>query len=245
MEQNKGQSLTRFRLKKEITLGDMLTPMAILFSAFGVWYTWFHDANLERRQYADHIRHSASVVTSEIERWAPLADRYFEDIQPTIVDVSEMVETTHQSGPANRRLFKGLVQAQAAASQRIVDEQLEVAYIDLYGYVPSLQKSFDTTIQEIKKAETISQDETSSALQAKLHDNKILKLKSSILICNELRASVEYQRQKLESRIDNIATPLRKKMLNLISLSDEDILDEKKREATMQDAPVSTARNGQ
>jgi hypothetical protein len=88
------ESDTRFRLKKVITLGDMLTPLSVLASLVALWITWSHDADLKRKQYADQIRHSASVVTAKIERWSPLADRYFEDIQPTIVDVAEKVEET-------------------------------------------------------------------------------------------------------------------------------------------------------
>jgi nitrogen fixation-related uncharacterized protein len=233
-----GQELEKtdahFRLKKEITLGDMLTPISVLLSVVALWFTWSHDADLKRKQYADQIRHSASVVTAKIERWSPLADRYFEDIQSTIVDVSEKVEATHTREPANRILFKGLVQAQATASQRIVDEQLEVAYIELYGYVPSLQKTFDTTIQDIKSAEAKAHEGTSSALQGKLQDDKVLKLPTSILIGNELRSSADEQRKQLWKQIEFVATPLREKMLNLINLSDEDIMDESKREAAMQ-----------
>jgi len=235
------ESDRRFKLKKEITLGDMLTPLSVLLSVVALWITWSHDADLKRKQYADQIRHSASVVTAKIERWGPLADRYFEDIQPAIVDASEKVEATHTREPANRQLYRGLVQAEATASQRIVDEQLEVAYIELYGYVPSLQKTFDTTIQEMKKAEVKAHEDTSSALQEKLIDVGVLQLPTSILMGNKLRVSAEAQRQKLRSEIESIATPLREKMLDLINLSDDDILNENKRETAMQGRPNTSS----
>jgi nitrogen fixation-related uncharacterized protein len=238
------ESSSRFKLKKEITLGDMLTPVSVLLSAVALWFTWSHDVDLKRQQYADQIRHSASVVTSKIERWSPLADRYFEDIQTTIVDVSEKVEVTHTREPANRILFRGLVQAEATASQRIVDEQLEVAYIELYGYVPSLQKTFDATIQEIKKAEIAAHDATSSALQDVLAKQGTLHLPTSLLIGNRLRVDAEEQRKQLRSKIEGIATPLRQRMLNLINLSDKDILNESKREAAMQVKGDTSADSG-
>jgi hypothetical protein len=233
------ESSTHFRVKRELTVGDMLTPLSVLIAAVALWFTWSHDADLKKQQYADQIRHSASVVTAKIERWSPLADRYFEDIQPTIVDVSEKIEATHTREPANRMLFKGLVQAQATASQRIVDEQLEVAYIELYGYVPSLQKTFDTTIQAIKQAEVNAHDQTIASLQEKLIGDGVLKLPTSIEIGNELRVSAEKHRQQLRSEIERIASPLREKMLNLINLSDKEILDETKREVAMQGKPGS------
>ena len=84
-------------------------------------------------------------------------------------------------------------------------------------------------------AEDRAHDDTSSALQAKLADDKVLKLTTSILIGNVLRVSADEQRKWLRNRIESIANPLREKMLNLIHLSDKDILNEKKREAAMQD----------
>ena len=233
---------THFRVKKEITLGDMLTPISVLLSAVALWFTWSHDADLKKQQYADQIRHSASVVTAKIERWRPLADLYFQDIQSTIVDVSEKVEATHVRQPANRMLFRGLVLAEAAASKRIADEQLEVAYIELYGYVPSLQKTFDTTIQAIKVVEAQAHVDTVSVLQAKLAT--VLKLPTSILIGNTLRTSADEQRQRLRNQIESIANPLRERMLNLINLSNRDILNEKLREAAMQGMPSSSAETG-
>jgi hypothetical protein len=239
------ESDARFRLKKEITLGDTLTPVSVLLSAVALWFTWAHDADLKRKQYADQIRHSASVVTAKIERWSALADRYFEDIQPTLVDVSEIVESNHKREPANRNLFKGLVQAEARASQRIMDEQLEVAYIELYGLVPSLQKTFDSTIKKMKAAEVGAHDATSSVLQAKLADPNVLKLATSIDAGNLLREAAGKQRERLRNQIESIASPLRQMMLNLINLSDENLLDEKKREAAMKDSSTNSPKTGE
>jgi hypothetical protein len=174
-------------------------------------------------------------VTAKIERWSPLADRYFEDIQSAIVDASEEIEATHKREPANRHLYKGLELAQAAASQRVVDEQLEVAYIELYGYVPSLQKTFDSTIREMKKLETDAQNDTNLSLQKDLEDGETLKLPTSIEIGNVLRGDAEARRQRLRGEIEAKVAPLREQMLHLINLSDKDILDEAKREAAMQE----------
>jgi hypothetical protein len=231
---------SRFKLDKVLTIGDMLTPMTVLVSVVALWITWSHDSDLRRRQYADQIRHSASVVTAKIERWAPLADRYFEDIQPAIIDASESVAETHSREPANRKLYKGLMEAQAKASQRIVEEQLEVAYIELYGYVPSLRDTFDKTIYRIKDAETHAHQNTIDTLQYQLASEAVLTSPNSIVAGNPLRSSAEQQRQQLRGQLEAIATPLRQKMLRLISLSDEDILNEQKREAAMADTPAAS-----
>ena len=52
------------------------------------------------------------------------------------------------------------------------------------------------------------------------------------------------EEQQLRNQIESIAAPLREKILNLIDLSAEDILNENKREATMQGKPNSSAETG-
>jgi len=236
-----GQDLsnTHFKLKKEITLGDMLTPVSVLVSAFGLWLTWHHDAGIKKQQYANEIRHSASVVTAKIERWTSLADRYFEDIQPPIIDVSETVVATHTREPANRQLFKGLMQAQATSSQRILEEQLEVAYIELYGYVPSLRQPFDGTILKIKEAEENAHKQTIDGLQDELA--KVLQCKDTIRIGNRLRIRANEEREKLREQIERISAPLREEMLKLINLPDDDILKDEKREVVIKGTPNISA----
>src|SRR5690242_9859837 len=63
------------------------------------------------RQQTDSVRHSAAVVGAKVERWPELEDRFFEDLQVMLVDVSEKVAETHATEPANRILFKGLAEA--------------------------------------------------------------------------------------------------------------------------------------
>jgi len=123
-----------------------------------------------------------------------------------------------------------------------VDEQLEVAYIELYGYVPSLQKTFDKTIQEIKNAEIEVHQATISALQDVLPKN--IDFADQHNVGNKFRSVAEQQREQLRSKIEAIATPLREKMLNLIHLSDEAILQEASREAAMRVKSGGSADSG-
>ena len=209
-----------FILKREIDIGQILTVISILGSLVGFGFAWNNDRSLKDKEYADRVRRSASVVTAKVERWAELSDRYFEDLQPTLVDVSEKVTETHSRQPANRMLFKGLMDAKAKASQRIVDEQLQIAYMELYGYVPAFQGVFDRTIAEIRNAEVSAQEALRTTLQASLVDPNILAETSSSQVGNVLRNRTESERQKLRSHITEISRPLREKMLNVIQLKD-------------------------
>lgn len=218
-----------FVLKREIDIGQILTVISILGSLAGFGFAWNNDRSLKDKEYADRVRRSASVVTAKVERWAELSDRYFEDLQPTLVDVSEKITETHSRQPANRILFKGLMEAKAKASQRIVDEQLQLAYMELYGYVPAFQGVFDRTIAEIRNAEATMQEALSTTLQASLVDPSLLAESSTPQVGNVLRNRTESERLKLRARITEISRPLREKMLTVIQFKDDQLRNAQER----------------
>jgi len=80
--------VVRFSLKKEISFGDLLTPISILISLVAVLLTWQNERASRMKQYADSIRQSCSAVSAKLERWRTLADRYFDDIQATLITAS-------------------------------------------------------------------------------------------------------------------------------------------------------------
>ncbi|GCL62591.1 hypothetical protein [Pseudaquabacterium pictum] len=231
-----------FTLKREIDLGQILTVISIVGSLVAFIVAWNKDQYLKDREYADRVRKSASIVTAKVERWGELSQRYFEDIQPTLVDVSEKVAETNSTQPANRMLFKGLMDAKAKASQRIVDEQLQIAYMELYGYVPTFQGIFDTTIDSIRSAERAAQENLRSRLQDVLRDEKVLSMKESPLIGKALRDIVEDERKKLSATLVNVSAPLRAKILQIIRLSDAELRDANEKKLSEIFAPATATK---
>jgi hypothetical protein len=218
-----------FTFKKELDIGNIITSLSILLSVFALWLSWHNDSTLKTKEYADRIRRSTSIVTAKIERWSELSERYFEDIQPAIIDASEQASLNHQTEPANRILVKGLKEAEAKSSQRVVDEQLQLSYMELYGYVPALQTLFDSTIDQIKGAEKDSHEQVSLSLQNILRDRKTLNLTNSPEIGNPMRGKADTARKDLRLKIRSITEPLREKMLALIQMSDDDLANSIKR----------------
>jgi hypothetical protein len=225
--------MARFTLKREISLGDLLTPLSILVSLVAVLVTWQDDKESRAKQYADNIRRSCSIVSAKLERWGTLADRYFDDIQPTLISATMETAETHSVLPARRDLYRGLMEAEGKASQRIVDEQLEIAYMELYGYVPALRPPFEKIRQQITEAQKASQSRLAHDLQVKLQGSGLLKSSDSAVMGNELRMVVQVERNRLAKEIQQVTQPLSDNILKLITLSDEDLLDPKKRDAEL------------
>jgi hypothetical protein len=223
--------MARFTLKREVDLGDLFTPVSILIAICALFLTWLNDRDARMKTYADNIRHSSSIVSAKLERWNSLTDRYFDDIQPVLIDVSKEVIQPNGRIPARTDLFTGLRKAEGVASQRILDEQLEISYMELYGFIPALRPPFDEIRQEIKKDEEASHRRLESTLQETLNNNELLRNSDHAMMGNALRASVKAEREKLHQMIDQTTKPLRDNMLKLIHLSDAELSDPKKRDA--------------
>jgi len=222
-----------FTIKREIDFGDLLTPLSILIALGAVLLTWQSDRDARQKQYADGIRHSCSAVSAKLDRWSTLADRYFDDIQPTLIATSKETSQSHDYKRARRILFLGLIEEESTASQRIVDEQLETSYLELYGYVPSLRPPFDKIKQDISAVERTSHDRLIEALQDKMKVQRLLSSSDSSKMGNVLRTIVSDERKRLKQDIRNTTDPLVGKILQLINLPDNDLADPKKRAARM------------
>ena len=216
-----------FSIKRELDLGQLLTALSIVITLIGGIFAWNNDKSLKEREYADRVRRSASVVTAKIERWAELSNRYFEDIQTTLVDVSEVVAKTNVTEGANRLLFRGMMDARAKSSQRIVDEQLQLAYMELYGYIPAFQEVFDGTISDMKTADHSTHKSLEALLQKILQNPAVFNSKKTRVIGNALRFAVEEARMKHSSQIQAISLPVRRKMLAVIQMSDNQLREAK------------------
>ncbi|MFZ0308576.1 MAG: hypothetical protein WAL89_10400 [Candidatus Sulfotelmatobacter sp.] len=229
MTSKNGEPLKPFSLKREIDLGDLLTPFSILVALLALLNTWNDDRNLRSKQYADSIRGSASTVTAKLDRWGTLADRYFEDIQHALIVASEKTATTHRTEPAKRDLFDALKEAEGKASQRIVEEQLEISYMELYRYVPSLRPPFDKIKDEIGSKERASHRRLEVKLQEDMFDESLLKATGSFVMGKKLREDAQTERELLHQQIEQITQPLQENMLKLINLTDDELLDSRKR----------------
>jgi len=185
----------------QVRPGEAFIAVSVLLVLVGFLALWHRDHGLKEREHADRICHVAAVVRAKIERWPDLEDRYFEDLEPLLVDVSEKIEQTHTTEPANRILYKGLAYAKGRSSQRWLDEHLELSVADLAVDVPEVRSAFRQTIGAMKFAEETMYAELSISLQTALRDEAVLKLKESPEIGNVLRTKAAAKRSELLPRI--------------------------------------------
>ena len=215
----------RLTLKKQISVGEILTVGVIILSALSLWIGWSKDRELRKHEDAERIRQNAGTVTAKLERWAVLSSRYYSDIQPLLVDSSLKLAEKHQLHPASDILWRGLFEAQARSSQRAIDEQVEIAYSGLYGYDPRIYQLFVAAVCQLKEKDQDFAD------QARVETADILVqdmlTQDSSVISEDLRNKCASLHSSLQSEMDKIIDPFRKEMIKLIQSSDEQIVDRK------------------
>lgn len=137
-------------LSSEISAGNILTTASIGISMIALLVSWSKDRKIKKKEYADRIRRAAGLVVAKMDRWVDLSLRFFADIQPLITDTDGIIIKEKDATLTRDFFWRGLVSAHASSTLRIVDEQIEIAYVDLYGYDPRIQTFFSSTIHRLR-----------------------------------------------------------------------------------------------
>jgi hypothetical protein len=213
---------SRFAIK------DILTAVSIIVSIIALLYAWYKDRLLRKKEYADRIRRATSLVTAKLERWKELALRFFEDIQPLITDTDMMLTKEQNNIAARDHLWRGLVATHAESTRRILDEQIEISYSELYGYDSRIRLLFIGTIQLLKQIEHSTFTKVLYATQANVAKLETVKGQIySAQLGNTLRYSCGNIALELGTAIDDVLNPFRAEIMKLIEASDSDIVNKR------------------
>jgi hypothetical protein len=214
--------------KPEVSVGDILTVGSILLSLVALLTTLYRDQQLKRKEYADKIRHSAATIIAKLERWRELELRFYQDVQPIMIDTSLEFLKTKDIYATRDYLWRELVRTRTISLQRFSDEQIEIAYVDLYGYNSNVQELFTKAIDQMKR---IEEDMNVEALT--LTQNEILELDPvqhvySAEIGNNLRDACERVAKKHKELMDAVLKRFRNEMMKIVGeASDSKIVNKK------------------
>ncbi len=88
-----------------------------------------------------------------MERWLTISSSFYYDSQPLYVEVSELFGTNYNITEARDYLWKSLNKVQAVIRDKILNEDSESAYMELYSYHPDVRNLFRVTYQNLKEFE--------------------------------------------------------------------------------------------
>jgi hypothetical protein len=213
-----------FEFEKKLDVGNLLTSATILITLVALLNTLAKDRRGRERDFADRVRAAAATTLGKLDRWRQLSARLYEDVQPLIVDVSQKLHSELDASAARDLLWRELAVARAAAEQRIVDEDIESAYVALYPYHPSVQRRFADTMAQAKQIDDgVYFDFVKQTQQQVLMYESKPKDYRPAMLGNDLRLQSARASLRLRNELEQAFTPIRTFLVAVISLSDRDI----------------------
>lgn len=218
-----GAALVEFDRKLDI--GNVLTSVTILISLGALLITLAKDRRARDRELGDRVRSAAAKTLGKLERWHQLSARFYQDVQPLFVDVSQKLHAEVDAEAARDLLWRGMTTARTAAEQRIVDEEIESAYVELYPYHPTVQRQFAETMTRLKRIDeaVYSQfiEQTQQDVLAYKGDPKDYR---PALLGNDLRLRSAEAEHRLVTDLEKATEPIRHFLVGVVSLTDKAIV---------------------
>lgn len=211
--------------------GACITVTSVIIAAIGLGISWNKDRALKRQQYADQIRRAAGQTIAKLERWSAVSDGLFLGIQPAITDADILLVKSRDVIATRDKLWRALLKNVTARSQSILDEQIELAYVDLYGYDPRVRDLFRVALQRLRQ---IDEQMDNLILLATQADVLSFEDENTDAICtaalgNRLRATVGRLRIQSRDAMNNTIVPFQTELARLIDATDTAISDKKLR----------------
>lgn len=217
-----------FTITKEIKVGDILTSLSILISAMAFLRAWTKDREMRDKELADRIRNASAITLAKLGRWQELSLWLFQYTQPLFVETSEMLMKEFDVVAARDFLWRRLNEARAEVTSKIIDEQIEVAYVELCGYHSEVYALFTNAMLELKTSQRDVYDHFAKRSQEVVmsYETRQTDFLTSQL-GNALRRAAHESHHELKDRTDQTLKPIQDFLIGIISESDKAVLNRK------------------
>lgn len=217
----------RFTIERTAKAGDILTSLSICIAAIGLVLTWQKEVNTLSREQANDVRKGAAMTLVKLDRLVQVSLSVFDDIQPLIVETSEELGAKRDVDFARDYFWKGLARARLGTQKKILDEQVESAFVSLYSYNPKMRGTIHEVIQTLKTDEdgmySALFKKTQTQIRSYSDPTKLFQFKTSDL-GNDLRRVTGELRDKYEAKFKLLLAPLESSLAELILKGDGAIL---------------------
>jgi tetratricopeptide (TPR) repeat protein len=218
-------NLADLTLNPEYKIGDLLTASSVFVSAIGlIGSMYINRERVQKREYADRIRSSASEIVVKLTRWKELDLNFCRNVQHIIEeDIVKCPRCKQEKDETRNFLWSRISNERAQTSEKIIDEEIEIAYKDLYLYTQEIELFFNDAITKMKY------------IEFKLYQNLILSLQNEIW-SPEDHENIDIFNAKMKDivsnfyyiyrdLIDGLIEPVRGELIKLLELSDKDVFN--------------------
>ncbi len=215
-------------LNHAIGIGDILTIFAISISLFTLLHAMQKDRALRKKEQADKVRNAAAKTIAKLDRWRELSLSMFQDMEIAFVETSEEMFKNPEPQTIRDNLWKKLNIIRGKTLEKVLAEDIETAYVDLYGYDPYVRVFFENVLSSMKNEEEVMfktgllsrlQNEIGSYVDGNKTDK-------TAMLRNNLMGETNDIETKYRVRLNEVIKPVGDHLLSLISKTDEEILGE-------------------
>jgi hypothetical protein len=214
-------------IENTVKVGDVLTSLTIFISLIFFIISMNKDRSLRRKQQADNVRNAAARTIGKLDRWKEISLSMFHYMDIAFVESSELLKTDYNTESVRNFLWMELLVIKNNTSEKILNENIETAYDELYGYDPSVRPFFEMVLTQLKREEKSMFEGLLSNTQSdiKSFDYKNKNEYQTSILRNQLNDRVKEARKDYEKSINEILKPISDNLLKLICENDKDILE--------------------
>jgi hypothetical protein len=148
----------------------------------------------------------------------------FQDIQVAITDTDIILVKERDVRQADDFLWRELFITQRAIARKLTDEQIEIAYADLFGYDTKIHELFGALVQRLAKVDR----KMFTALLKRSQDDILSSYREdgnyvSTVLGNRLRMTAKETRVQCARLMEAALAEFRKEMVKIVIATDEEI----------------------
>jgi hypothetical protein len=226
----------RFHLDGKVTLGELLTALAIVVSLFGLGHQLSQDRKQRTSEQAARIRSAAAQTLAKLDRLEELWASEFKETQPLFVSVSQELEI-HSPERARDTFWRGVDESRAKIKLTVLDEKIETSYVDLMGYDTRARDLFRKTLSDLDQHEEEMYGIFKSEGQREILSFKKAGGYTSGDLGNKLRDTAGEVQLSYAQVATTAICPLQNYLVSIITKSDDDLINRSQK-------PVALSREG-
>jgi hypothetical protein len=213
--------LMAWKLDRTITIGNLLTIATVLVSVATLASALRKDRRTREREVADRVRSAAAVTLAKLERWEELARWFYQDIQPAFLEVTKSMAEEFDVPAARDLAWTRLTSARIGSAERILKEEIENAYVNLYAYEPMVYQPFTTTVAQLRRIDReVYEEFVQTAQDVVLAYRDRREEFHQAELGNDLRAAAAAAERRLVARMRAALEPIRGFLLTVVTQPD-------------------------
>lgn len=235
-----------------VNVAAVLTGIGIFVSLVKLGQEWSRERRLQRTAQANRVRAAASRMLAKLDRWQEISLSFYAEAQPVFVETTRRVlgpegkgsGVPDAAGPiaARDHLWGRLWDLRTASLRRLLDEEIEVAYVDLCAYGPDVYRRFVEDARALRGDEERLfhdlLDRTQRDVLEVAERARATGLYATAEMGNALRTTAEDLSGRLRAACQASLDPWRRFLLETIALPDDALL----RQGPGLQGPASPAR---